>query len=75
MTFNEAYNYSPKQMETLLFTSFMLQILSLEYLMGRNNAKGQMILKLEDTILPGAQYWVKKLSRDEKLDYRSDLDD
>jgi hypothetical protein len=34
-----------------------------------------MILNLEDTILPGAQYWVKKLSRDEKLDYRTDLDD
>ena len=37
--------------------------------MGRNNARGQMILNLEDTILPGRQYWVKKLAKDEKLDY------
>ena len=33
-----------------------------------------MILRLEDTILPGGQYWVKQLAKDEKLDYLNNIE-
>jgi hypothetical protein len=40
----------------------MLQIVSLEYLMGRNNAPGEQILELEGAALSGRPIWDVKPS-------------
>lgn len=64
VNFKEAIAYSQSQTEVLMFSTYLLQILSLEYLMGRNNAKGIQILELEDSIYAGKQFWVKSLAKD-----------
>jgi hypothetical protein len=58
--FKEAYKYESQQTELLRYFSQLLQIISLEYLMGRNNAPGSQILDLEDAIRNGIPYWLDK---------------
>ena len=58
--FKEAYKYESQQTELLRYFSQLLQIISLEYLMGRNNAPGSQILDLEDAIRKGIPYWLDK---------------
>jgi hypothetical protein len=41
----------------LQFCSLLLQIVSIEYLMGRNNSPGEQILELEGSALSGRPIW------------------
>jgi len=55
--FKEVYDYSKTQTNILQFTSILLQILSLEYLMGRNHSPGAQVLALEDSVAAGTAPW------------------
>ena len=47
-------------MELLQFYQSLLQIVSLEYGMGRNNAPGAQVLTLEGAVLSGVPFWQQK---------------
>jgi hypothetical protein len=57
VSFKEALNYSKAQTEVLQFSSILLQIVSLEYLMGRNHSPGAQVLELEDSVSAGRAPW------------------
>lgn len=59
VSFREALNYSNAQTEVLQFSALLLQILSLEYSMGRNHSPGAQILELEDSVASGRAPWAK----------------
>jgi len=63
VTFREAYNYESTSTKVLQFFSCVLQIVSLEYLMGRNNAPGTHIMELEDRVLSGRPFWEQEVGR------------
>ena len=56
-TFEEAFTYNGLSLDLLHFYSSLLQIVQLEYLMGRNDAAGSQIMAMEDKVLAGIVYW------------------
>lgn len=57
VSFKEAANFSSAQTEVLQYSTILLQILSLEYLMGRNHSPGSQVLELEDAVASGRAPW------------------
>jgi len=58
VNFRESYEYGDKDIFKLLsYTSLILRIFTLEYLMGRNNTPGRMILEMEQKVLTGRAFW------------------
>lgn len=56
--------YKDPQTQVLYYLSYLLQITSLEYLMGRNNAQTRQILDLENSIFAGRQFWPKNIAHE-----------
>jgi hypothetical protein len=57
LSFNEAFDYSGLSWDLLSFFTNMLQAVSVEYLMGRNDAPGVQVLNLESKVLSGEVFW------------------
>jgi hypothetical protein len=58
VNFKDSYDYGHKDIFRLLqYTSLILRIFTLEYLMGRNNTPGRQILEMEQKVLTGQEFW------------------
>jgi hypothetical protein len=62
--FKEAYQYDFVSYDLLKFYTNLLQIVTLEYQMGRNHAPGTQIIQLETQAIKGEITW--STSADEK---------
>lgn len=56
-TFEQANLFQDIRLDLLQFYNNLLQIVQLEYLMGRNDAAGSQILALESKVLSGIDFW------------------
>ena len=58
MNFDKAHDYGQRDIFRLLtYTSLILKIFTLEYLMGRNNTPSRQILEMEQKIMTGREFW------------------
>lgn len=65
--FKEAYKYELVSYDLLKFYTNLLQIVTLEYQMGRNHAPGTQIIQLETQAIKGEITWSTK-AEDEKFE-------